>query len=253
MATNNWQKEIYYPPLLPPYRLGFRHGQRYPANFGKLAGSRHLGQDYIVPVGRPLYAIAGGFATSSKGKDGGNTIRIVTTNGLSVRYMHLSQFAIQGRVVSGMRNQVVSKGDIIGYSGNTGVSTAPHLHLDIYNGLETNINRFENFINPLLLTYSTNMARPNPNPNPGTIDMDQEFDFSRDYLTRVAENYEILIEYARKAPLFLLHRYGFVDGNADWNGKNFRTLPTQNWALRKSKEQFRVAIERDYQDWRNKQ
>jgi hypothetical protein len=60
--------------------------------------------------------------------------------------MHLDKFVPES-------NGRVSRGQIIGYTGNTGKSTAPHLHLDIFKGVPTNINQFSNFIDPLTLNY----------------------------------------------------------------------------------------------------
>jgi hypothetical protein len=114
--------------------------------FGSLQGKRHLGVDYILPTGKPIYAIADGVTKSSKGVHAGNMVTLVTNRGLSVRYMHLSKFVQES-------NGRVSKGQIIGYTGNTGKSTAPHLHLDIFKGVPTNINQFSNFIDPLTLNY----------------------------------------------------------------------------------------------------
>jgi hypothetical protein len=146
MTLQNWREYTYHPPLLDNYRLGFKHGQKYPAGFGNLTGRPHLGQDYILPTGKPIYAIADGITKSSKGVHAGNMVTLVTNRGLSVRYMHLSKFvqASNGRV---------SRGQVIGYTGNTGTSTAPHLHLDIFEGVPTNINQFSKFIDPLTLNY----------------------------------------------------------------------------------------------------
>lgn len=147
MKLQNWQDYIYHPPLLNDYTLGFKFGQKYPAGFGDLTGQRHLGQDYILPIGKPIYAIADGITKSSTGRHGGNTVTLVTNRGLSVRYMHLDSF-------TQLSNAKVSRGQIIGYTGNTGVSnTGGHLHMDIFKGLVTNINQFNNFIDPLTLNY----------------------------------------------------------------------------------------------------
>ena len=146
MTLQNWREYTYHPPLLDNYRLGFRHGQKYPAGFGNLTGRPHLGQDYLLPTGKPIYAIADGVTKSSRGVHAGDMVTLVTNRGLSVRYMHLSKFvqASNGRV---------SRGQIIGYTGNTGTSTAPHLHMDIFEGVPTNINQFSKFIDPLTLNY----------------------------------------------------------------------------------------------------
>lgn len=147
MKLQNWQDYIYHPPLLDDYKPGFKFGQKYPAGFGDLTGQRHLGQDYILPIGKPIYAIADGITKLSKGRHGGNTVTLVTNRGLSVRYMHLDRF-------TQLSNAKVSRGQIIGYTGNTGVSnTGGHLHMDVFNGVPTNINQFSKFIDPLTLNY----------------------------------------------------------------------------------------------------
>lgn len=231
MELKNWKDYIYHPPLLDNYKLGFKFGQKYPAGFGNLTGQPHLGQDYIIPVGKPVYAIADGVTKSSTGRQSGNMVRLTTNRGLSVRYMHLSRFVPES-------NANVSRGQIIGYTGNTGVSTAPHLHLDVFKGLVTNINQFYNFIDPLSLNYSTTMPEPEK--------PQEEYNFQgKDFETRICENYEILLAYP---DLFLAHKYGYIDGNHDWNGKNIRRF-VKWWAQYRSKEQFKQAIEADFVTW----
>lgn len=146
MTLQNWQDYTYHPPLLDPYKLGFGFGQKYPAGFGNLTGQPHIGQDYLLPSGKPVYAIASGMTKSSTGNQSGNMVTLVTNRGLSVRYMHLSRFVPAS-------NGNVARGQIIGYTGNTGTSTSPHLHLDVFKGVPTNINQFSNFIDPLALNY----------------------------------------------------------------------------------------------------
>jgi hypothetical protein len=146
MTLQNWQDYTYHPPLLDPYKLGFGFGQKYPAGFGNLTGQKHIGQDYLLPSGKPVYAIASGMTKSSTGNQSGNMVTLVTNRGLSVRYMHLSRFVPAS-------NGNVARGQIIGYTGNTGTSTSPHLHLDVFKGVPTNINQFSNFIDPLVLNY----------------------------------------------------------------------------------------------------
>lgn len=235
MELKNWKDYTYHPPLLDNHRVGFKFGQKYPAGFGSLTGQPHLGVDYIIPVGKPIYAIADGVTKSSTGSQSGNTVILVTNRGLSVRYMHLDRFVA-------LSNAKVFRGDVIGYTGNTGVSTAPHLHLDVFKGLVTNINQFNNFIDPLSLNYSTNMPEP---------EKPQEYNFQgKDFQTRICENYEILLAYP---DLFLAHQYKYVDGNFDWNNQNIRKNFVFWWAQYRSKEQFKQAVEADYQSWLKQQ
>ena len=140
--------QTYHPPLLIPNpKLGFRFGQRYPAGFGSLTGQKHLGQDYIVPIGTPVYALDDGILKYSTGKQGGITINLVTDSNLSIRYMHLDRYADKAKTRA-------TRGELIGYSGNTGVSNSGgHLHVDVYNGRITRPPLFVNFIDPLSLNY----------------------------------------------------------------------------------------------------
>ncbi len=84
--------------------------------------------DYGMPVGTPIYAAAKGSILISKnsGWNGGygDYIVIKHPNGTQTVYAHLSQTVISV-------GQTVTQGQLIGYSGNTGKSTGPHLHFEI--------------------------------------------------------------------------------------------------------------------------
>lgn len=118
---------------------GFGFKQIYPrtAKFGKLGGQPHLGVDIMTPTGTPLYAPCDGTATKVIGNEIGNAIYLKTAKNL-VRFLHLSKYVKLGEV---------KEGDLIGYTGNTGLSTGPHCHTDVSKGLvfKTGI---ANFIDP---------------------------------------------------------------------------------------------------------
>jgi len=103
----------------------------------------HIGTDKIVPVGTPIYAPTSGKVVSTvNGKEGGNTIQFVDSNGKLWRFLHLSKFASKG-------GEEVKPGQIIGYSGNSGaVSSGPHVHIDISNNGKLELNNRANFIDP---------------------------------------------------------------------------------------------------------
>lgn len=84
--------------------------------------SFHDGMDIGVGSGTPLVAAAGGTVVAA-GRSGGYglMVRIDHGNGLMTEYAHLSQIDVSV-------GEEVSAGEHIGYSGNTGVSTGPHLH-----------------------------------------------------------------------------------------------------------------------------
>jgi len=107
--------------------------------FGKTSASKrlyvsgtHNGIDFGAKIGTPVKAVASGVVAgfgdtdlTCKGASFGRWILIKFDNGLAATYGHLS-------VISVVDNQRVESGEIIGYSGNTGYSTGPHLHMSVY-------------------------------------------------------------------------------------------------------------------------
>jgi murein DD-endopeptidase MepM/ murein hydrolase activator NlpD len=97
----------------------------------------HDGTDFRAYCGTPIRASASGKVQWAYYRGGyGNQVAIdhamVGGRHLMTSYSHLSRFAVS----SGER---VSKGEVIGYSGSTGYSTACHLHFMVYaNGSRTN-------------------------------------------------------------------------------------------------------------------
>jgi murein DD-endopeptidase MepM/ murein hydrolase activator NlpD len=86
-----------------------------------LAG--HDGVDFALPTGTPLFAVDGGTVLQAGEGDYGITVIVQHAWGRSY-YGHLSKTT----ATEGMQ---ISKGSHIGYSGNTGESTGPHLHFGI--------------------------------------------------------------------------------------------------------------------------
>ena len=85
----------------------------------------HRGVDIAVSLGTPVYAGIKGIVTFA-GKRGnyGNLVEIEGSDGIKVRYAHLSKID----VVTG---QKVLDGEKVAETGNTGMSTGPHLHYEI--------------------------------------------------------------------------------------------------------------------------
>lgn len=92
--------------------------------------SFHDGVDIAVPVGTPVRAVADGTVVYSGWLGGwGRTVKIDHGNGIVTRYSHLQTTLVQ----PGAR---VRAGQEIALSGNTGVSTGPHLDFGVYRGEE---------------------------------------------------------------------------------------------------------------------
>lgn len=91
----------------------------------------HWGTDFAVPIGTPIYAPAKGFIkVGTKHKSFGNYLEYcfeVKGELYTMVCMHLSKFSTT------LIN--FESGDIIGYTGNTGQTTGPHLHLELWKGL----------------------------------------------------------------------------------------------------------------------
>ena len=88
----------------------------------------HTGVDYSAPIGTPIIA-AGNGVIEEQGHKGqyGNYVRIRHANGYQTAYGHML-----GRIPPDIRaGAKVRQGQIIGYLGNTGLSTGPHLHFEI--------------------------------------------------------------------------------------------------------------------------
>ncbi len=119
--------------------------------FGKTVGAEklyasgsHNGVDFRASIGTRVKNVLEGIVVGSGNTDAspgcysfGKWVMVKHNNGLSTIYGHLS-------VISVSNGQNLKTGDIIGYSGNTGYSTGPHLHISVY---ATQGVRIEKYIN----------------------------------------------------------------------------------------------------------
>lgn len=102
------------------------------ARSGAYAGKGHNGIDIGIPIGTPLKAALTGTVIGTGNTDSvrgcysfGKWIMIKHANGLSTLYAHMSQINVS-------EGQDVGTGQVIGYSGETGYATGPHLHFGVY-------------------------------------------------------------------------------------------------------------------------
>jgi len=86
----------------------------------------HYGQDITVNTGNIVLAPANGTIKEARYRGGfGKVIKIDHGYGYTTLFAHLSNYNVE-------KGQKVKRGDIIGRSGNTGRSTAPHLHYEVH-------------------------------------------------------------------------------------------------------------------------
>ncbi len=87
----------------------------------------HKGIDFAVPTGTPVMAAGGGVIKQEGWSNGyGNFMLIDHQNGYSTAYGHLSRFAAGTHI-----GTHVHQGQVVAYSGMTGMATGPHLHYEI--------------------------------------------------------------------------------------------------------------------------
>ncbi|MBE5841910.1 MAG: M23 family metallopeptidase [Butyrivibrio sp.] len=125
--------------IVPPTYIKPISGGRLTSGFGKRnrptrgASSFHKGVDWATPVGTAVVASSSGTVTRAGWGSGyGYCVYIRHPDGRETRYGHLSKVLVTV-------GQSVSQGQKIALSGNTGVSTGPHLHFEILvNGSQVN-------------------------------------------------------------------------------------------------------------------
>lgn len=161
--AQNLEKHDYHPPLKIPLILASNFGELRPNHF-------HMGLDFKTngKEGYNLYSIEEGFVSRIKVSTYGygRAIYIDHPNGVTSVYAHCSEFKDQidslvrltqkqeGNFeidITLKKNAIkVSRGQVIGISGNSGGSTAPHLHFELRD------TKTEHALNPLL--YGFDMA-----------------------------------------------------------------------------------------------
>lgn len=122
-------------------RLTQEFGDTAFARSGAYSGKGHNGIDLAASIGTPVKAALTGVVKGT-GDTGsvkgcysyGRWALVRHNNGLDTLYAHLSQISVSS-------GQAVSTGDVIGYAGQTGYATGPHLHFGVYASSATQIMR----------------------------------------------------------------------------------------------------------------
>lgn len=125
------------------YRLPYKKGTSHYVSQGYNAKKTHKGSsayaiDFPMPVGTKVYAARAGVVIKTKSNSNkggyekkyassGNYVRILHSDGTMATYYHLKYRGVLVDV-----GQEVVKGSPLGYSGNTGYSSGPHLHFSVF-------------------------------------------------------------------------------------------------------------------------
>jgi murein DD-endopeptidase MepM/ murein hydrolase activator NlpD len=126
-------------------------------------GHGHTGVDFAASIGTPVKATLTGVVIGIGNTDIGNCrsygkwVMIKHANGLSTLYAHFS-------LINVTEGQQVYTGNVIGYSGNTGYSTGPHLHFGVYATEGVNIikNAGSKYCSTVKIPYASLNAYLNP-------------------------------------------------------------------------------------------
>ena len=103
----------------------------------------HYGMDFTAPAGSDIYATGDGVVEVVESSRRGYGNKIVLNHGFGYKtlYAHMSAFNVK-------EGQKVKRGDVIGFVGNTGLSTAPHLHYEVLHNNQ-NVNPINYYFNDL--------------------------------------------------------------------------------------------------------
>lgn len=89
----------------------------------------HTGMDFTAPVGTEIHATGNGYVNSVQMGDRGYGNHVIINHGYGYEtlYGHMSRIMVRP-------GQKINRGDLIGYVGNSGTSTGPHLHYEVHRG-----------------------------------------------------------------------------------------------------------------------
>ena len=137
LKTSAWKREMEHLPYIRPVHVSITLGDglKFRDVHPVLGISRwHYGQDFDAPPGTEVFATGAGVVIDAgwNAHGFGNVVKIDHGYGFQTIYGHLSSISVTA-------GQKVSRGEMLGLSGSTGISSGPHLHYEInFNGVHQN-------------------------------------------------------------------------------------------------------------------
>jgi murein DD-endopeptidase MepM/ murein hydrolase activator NlpD len=132
-------------PVENPYITQYFGYTKFALTTNAYKNNMHNGMDLGAPVGTKIFAPLGGTVRMTGNTDlvpgcysWGKWALIDHPNGLSSLFAHMSQISVSP-------GQKVNTSDIVGYVGNTGYSTGPHLHFTVYVTAGVQVKQFNQF------------------------------------------------------------------------------------------------------------
>lgn len=105
----------------------------------------HWGMDFTAPTGTEIYSTGKGTVTFASNSSNGYGNHVIVDHGYGYQtlYAHMSEIKVR-------EGQKVKRGEVLGYIGNTGLSSAPHLHYEVIkDGVKVNpVNFYFNDLTP---------------------------------------------------------------------------------------------------------
>ena len=140
-----------------PGAAGSRGRSRIHSADGKERG--HTGEDYAMPIGTPLTLLMGGKVVDvetnvSKGGGYGKFVVVQLENGNYIKLAHLNSVNVRVGEEVGAGTGPNGTAKVLGFSGDTGLSSGPHLHLDYSTGYDPSTAAVSGTMNPASLINS---------------------------------------------------------------------------------------------------
>ncbi len=144
---SEWSRMYSYLPLICPVSVKIRRGDglKFREVHPVLGTAQwHHGQDFSAPYGTEVYATGNGRVIESGWNNGGFGNYVVVDHGYGYQttYGHLSSIKVS-------RGTEVKRGDLIGLTGSSGISSGPHLHyqIDFYGRHQNPLHFFNDDLN----------------------------------------------------------------------------------------------------------